>query len=141
MPCVTTWRGGSSRSPKKRALSARVRPVSVFRRVREPRDDEGSLNADVAVGADAEQLQVDAARRGDVRLVRVAGREQVGRVDVGAAHRVGGEVDLAGQLALDDGAIALRMAGRQADVLVQQEAAGARAKETSPRRWRSMSSR
>ena len=63
MPCVTTWRGGSSRSPKKRALSARVRPVSVFSRVREPSDDDGLVEADVAVGADAEQLQVDAARR------------------------------------------------------------------------------
>jgi hypothetical protein len=42
---VTTWVGTCSGEAKNRALSARVRAVSVLTRVRDARDDDGSLKA------------------------------------------------------------------------------------------------
>ena len=79
----------------------------------------GLVEGQVAVAADAEDLEVDAAGLGELRLVGGAGGRHVGRV--GAVHAVGGQAQVVGQLAGDGGPVGLRMAGRQADVLVEQE--------------------
>ena len=83
----------------------------------------GLVEPDVPGAADAEHLQVDAARRGDVALVALP--RALGRPAVVArhAHERRVEPERFDDLAGDDGAVALRVPGRQADVLVEGEAA------------------
>ena len=57
--------GTSSRRSKKRALSRGCARSGVFTRVSDASDEPGSLKPMWPVRADAEQLQVDTARRGD----------------------------------------------------------------------------
>jgi hypothetical protein len=77
----------------------------------------------VPVGADAEQLQVDAAEVGQQRVVSRAGRRQVGGPDVRPEQAGRWQIDVVGQLTVDHGAVALGMFGRQPDVLVEQHRA------------------
>jgi hypothetical protein len=79
----------------------------------------GLVERQVAVAADAEDLEVDAAGLGELRLVGGTGGRHVGRV--GAVHAVGRQAQVVGQLAGDRGPVGLRVGGRQADVLVEQE--------------------
>ncbi len=124
-PCVRQCVGTDSTSPpKKRALSIRVCRVSVLMRVREASEDPGSLNRDVPVGADPEDLQIDAARFADRVLVRRACCRDVGGQAVGALDRAGSEVDPGHEHLVDHLPIPLRMIGGQTDVLVEGEAAG-----------------
>ena len=83
----------------------------------------GLVEPDVAVGADAEQLDVDAAGRGD-RPVVVAGMP--GIEAVGGLHEGVFDVDVRGQFAADGGVVALRVVGAQADVFVEEERAALR---------------
>ena len=118
-PWVRTWWGTSSSEPKNRALSRRVCSVSVLIRVVEDERRAGLVEGQVAVAADAEHLEVDAAGLGELRLVGGTGGRHVGRVR--AVHPVGGQAQVVGQLAGDRGPVGLRVTGRQADVLVEQE--------------------
>ena len=60
-PWVSTWRGTSSTEAKKRALSSRVAWVKRLEPGAGAERGSGLVEADVAVGADAEQLEVDAS--------------------------------------------------------------------------------
>ena len=86
----------------------------------------GLVERDVAVRADAEDLHVHAAGVRDGRLVRRARRRDVLGEAVGAVHVRRVDVDAGRELLLDDVAVALRVVGGQADVLVEGEAAGLR---------------
>ena len=124
-PWVRQCRGTSSTDPpKKRALSSRVCLVRVLIRVRERERRARLVERDVPVGADAEDLQVDAAGVGDARLVRRARRPAGPRQAVRALHRPGREVDAGRELLLDDVAVPLGVVGRQAHVLVEHERPG-----------------
>ncbi len=82
------------------------------------------VERDVPVGADPEDLQVDAARFADRVLVRRAGGRDVGGQAVGALDGAGSEVDPGHEHLVDDGPIPLGVVGGQADVLVEGESAG-----------------
>ncbi len=84
----------------------------------------GLVECDVPVGADPEDLQVDAPGRADRILVFGAGGRQVGGQAVGPLDRACREVDLGHEHVVDDGPVPLRMIGGQSDVLVEGEAAG-----------------
>ena len=73
----------------------------------------------MAVGADAEELEVDATRGRDRLLVGRALPGQVGRVAVGPAHVVGIEVDPADEIPVDHRSVALVVPARESDVLVE----------------------
>ena len=88
--CVGT---ASTSPPKKRALSIRVCLVSVLIRVRERQRGTGLVERDVPVGADPEDLQIDAARVADRGLVRRACGGDVGGQAIGALDGAGSEVD------------------------------------------------
>jgi hypothetical protein len=85
----------------------------------------------VAVRADAQDLHVDAAGRGDRGLVAAALGRQVRRVAVRPVQGVVRQVDAGGEVPADDGGVALRVVGREADVVVEEERAGRR--ERQPR--------
>src|SRR5262249_27530195 len=82
------------------------------------------VERDVTVGPDPENLQVDAACRADRALIRLARRRDVGGKAVGAFDRAGNEIHPGHEYLVDDGAIALRVIGGPADVLVEGEGAG-----------------
>ncbi len=62
-PMVTASLGTSSIELKKRALSRRVSSVRALSRVRLASDEPGSLKSDMAVAADAQQLQINSTGR------------------------------------------------------------------------------
>jgi hypothetical protein len=109
---VIAYIGTSSRFLKKRALSSMVWRASVFRRVRE---------TDVAVGADAQDLEVDAAAFLDAMLVPFTEGAIVG----GRAGRdvdvLGRDVDVAEKMFVHEMVIRLGMGDGQADVFVEVE--------------------
>ena len=84
----------------------------------------------MAVGTDAENLHVDAARGLDRRVVGGAGaRDLLAVLERGAVEHVAGHVDLGrvepqglDDRAVDGRVVGLRVGQRQADVLVQCEA-------------------
>ena len=78
------------------------------------------------VGADAEDLQVDAAGIGDRALVVVAGVLDAVERPVGHADARRVEAERLDDLARDHRAVALGVGGVEADVLVEREAAHAR---------------
>src|ERR671911_662567 len=81
----------------------------------------GLVETDVAVGAYAEELQVDAAGRGDLPLVGGTRGDQVAGLDVRGLHRGVGEIDAGFELAGDERPVRLRVIRREAHVLVEQE--------------------
>ena len=92
----------------------------------------GLVEADVAVGADAEHLDADAGR---AHLLLVAGRlglEVVG-APVGTVDVVGPQVGTPHQLAPDDAPVGLGVVGRQTDVLVEQVGLAAGEREPAGR--------
>ena len=95
---MTALVGTSARELKKRALSWRVRSPSTTARVR---DEKGAwlVEADVAVGSDAQDLQVDPACCQDGRLIGVAGVVLICRVAVGDMDTPG--VRLSGSTTFD----------------------------------------
>ncbi len=118
-PWVRTWWGTSSSEPKNRALSRRVCSVSVLIRVVEESDEPGSLKARWPSLPMPRTWRSTPPASASCCLVGSAGGRHVGRV--GAVHAVGGQAQVVGQLAGDRGPVGLRVAGRQADVLVEQE--------------------
>lgn len=78
----------------------------------------------MAVGAYAEELEVDAAGLGEGAVVGGAGGGDVGGGAVGADEGGFGEAEGFDDLAQDDGAVGLGVAGRQAHVLVELADAG-----------------
>ena len=79
----------------------------------------GLVEADVPVGADAEQLEVDAAGFGQRTVVGQAGGRDVLSGAVGAHERGVGQAERLDDLAEDHRAVRLGVAGRQPDVLVE----------------------
>src|SRR3954470_13036040 len=84
------------------------------------------VEADVAVGADAEDLQVDAAGRRDRRLVALAFGLGVGSRAVEEADPLGRQVDAREQVLLHEDAIAAWMSRGNAGELVEVERGRAR---------------
>ncbi|MCO5561366.1 hypothetical protein L7F22_014987 [Adiantum nelumboides] len=84
----------------------------------------GLVEPDVPVAADAEDLQVHRAARGEQPFVvrRCPGRVRAGAVR--GVHRGRVDVEVVGELAADDLAVGLRVPRGQAQVLVEQEGAG-----------------
>src|SRR5699024_7119099 len=76
---------------------------------------------DVPIGADAQDLQVDPARLGDLLLVPRRGGRQVLGGTVGTVDGLLGEVHASRDLRVDDIAVALRVVGGDADVFVEHE--------------------
>ena len=99
---------------------SRERLQAGARRQRRSRLVEG----DVPVAADAEDLEVDPPGLRDRRLVGGTSGDEVGSVARGPVDASRVEVDARRELALDHGAVGLRMASRQTDVLVEQERRG-----------------
>ena len=73
------------------------------------------------IGADAQDLQVDPARLGDLLLVPRRGGRQVLGGTVGTVDGRLGEVHASRDLRVDDVAVAFRMVGGDADVFVEHE--------------------
>ena len=99
------------------------------------------VEADVAVGADAENLQIDAAGRGDRRFVAPALRLQVGSAAVEHADVGGIDRDVIEQLRLHERAIAARVIAVEAGELIEVERAHAATNRSGRARLRSRSSR
>lgn len=76
----------------------------------------------MAVGADPKELEIDAAVRVKLRFILITGEREVGCGDIGTVHLRAVEPKRPDHLLLDHVAIASRVIGRQADVLVQQVA-------------------
>jgi hypothetical protein len=111
-------------------LSCRVCAVRVFTAVREASEDPGSLKAMWPSGADAEDLQVHAAR---VRQLPLVGAARAGRSSAspsGPRTAPAAKSTRPGQLPLHDAEVALRVVRGQSDVLVEQE--GSRLREAEP---------
>src|ERR1700754_3198823 len=73
------------------------------------------------VASDAQQLNVDRARVGDEGVAFLCRNKDVVRDNVGTVHARGVDVDVVGELRTNDMRIGLRVARRQADVLVEQK--------------------
>ena len=86
----------------------------------------GLVEADVTVVADAEQLDIHAAPVLDFALIGLAHGGDVGGEAVGDDGVLGLDGDMVKQIFLHEAAIALRMAGRKAFILVQIGRANAR---------------
>ena len=103
------------------------------------------VERDVPVGADPEDLQIDAARCADRVLVRRTCCRDVGGQAIGALDCAGSEVDPGHEHVVDHVPVPLRMIGGQADVLVEGETRGpaetrsARRRSAPPVRRRSPS--
>ncbi len=69
----------------------------------------------MAVAADAEDLQINAAGFTDDVLVVASSCGEIVARSVGSEEGVGAEVDVVGELALDEGAVGLRVAGFESD--------------------------
>ena len=93
-----------------------------------PRGERGAglVEADVSVGADAQDLEVHAAGRGQRQVVRLARGLHVLGGAVRAHEGVGAEAERLDHLADDGGAVGLRVPGGQPDVLVELADAGPR---------------
>jgi hypothetical protein len=102
----------------------RVWRVRVLMRVREARGRTRFIEGDVAVGADAQDLQVHPTGGADGVLVALAGGGNVGRQAVGALDGPGLEVHPRGELLVDDVGVPLRVSGVETDVLVEGERPG-----------------
>ena len=87
----------------------------------------GLVEADVAVGADAENLQVDAAGAGDGGLVALALRVEIARGAVEEMNPLRPQVHAVEQVLVHEGAKAARMAAVDAGEFVQVE--GGRTRE------------
>jgi hypothetical protein len=81
----------------------------------------GLVEGDVAVAADAENLEVDAAGVLDPLLVLPAMDLEIERPAIGHVGAFGVDIDVVEQVLLHEGPVALRMSGAQADVFVQIE--------------------
>ena len=79
----------------------------------------------------AQYLEVDPAELREQRLVVAPGPLRVDRVR--CVHATGSDAEGVGQLTGDRGAVALRVPGRQADVLVEQDAADPVVRRRRPR--------
>ena len=118
-PCVRTWRGTSCIGVEEAGVVlARLPRQGLDPGARRQRRT-GLVEPEVAIGADAEQLDVDAAGIVDRRLVAGGLRGDVLRLAVGAVDPV--QSDLVGELAADDRVIGLRVSTGESDVLVEQE--------------------
>ena len=86
--------------------------VSVLIRVRDDERRSGLVESDVAVGADAEQLHVDATEFVDQAVVGGARVDEIRRpATSGPNRRLVGEVDLVDELTSDEGPVRLRVVG------------------------------
>ena len=84
------------------------------------------VEADVAVVAQAQKLQVNAASEQDGSLVSIACGLSVGVGAIGHMRVLGAHVDLAEQVLLHEVVVALLVIGRQAAIFVQIERCNAR---------------
>ena len=122
-PCVRQCRGTSSGESKNRALSARVCSVRVLTRVRDASDEPGSLKPMWPVRPMPSTCRSTPPAAAMSLLVALPGALGRSAVVARHAHQCGIEPERLDDLAGDDGAVALRVPGRQADVLVEREAA------------------
>ena len=121
MPWVRQCRGtASTLPPKNRALSLRVWLVNVLIRVQGGRAS-GFVEGDMPVGADAQNLEVNAAGVRNGAFVHLARGRQVRGQSVGPRHVSRIDIDLVNELVPDDAEVPLRMVLRQADILVEHE--------------------
>lgn len=126
-PWVMQCLGTAATSPSKnRALSDRVRALRVLTLVLEPRDEPGSLERDMPIGADPENLEIDATGSLDVGLVPLTSALDIRIGVVGRVHLIRVHPHWARECAEDDVAVALGVILGQAEVLVQRERCGAR---------------
>jgi len=117
-----------------RAEGARRRRARLRRQIHDPCDRierrSGFVERDVAVAADAENAEIEAARRRDVALVARALPVEIGGLPVQPARPVARQIDVAVKLVAERAAKRGGMVGRDARVLVERE--HCRARERQP---------
>ena len=113
MPMVSA-RPGTGPAPKEPADAARVSAASSTTRVTESNGAAGFVERDVAVAADAEHAEIEAARRGDVALVARALPVEIGGLPVQPARAIALQIDMAVKLVAQRAAKRGGMVGRDA---------------------------
>jgi hypothetical protein len=111
MPMVMACCGTFWPPPKKRALSRRVRGVSVLMRVRDASDED----------ADAEQLQINAAGGADLFFVAFAHGRDVFRRAVRHMDVFCRQVQMPEQMLVHEAVVGLRVRRRNANVFIEVE--------------------
>jgi hypothetical protein len=129
-PMVMTCRGTSAGLPKKRALSAMVCGVSVFSRVRELREELGSLKPMCPSEPRPSSCKSIPPER---RMASSYSAQWVGiscAIPLGTKAR-GMQIDVGEKILLHEGAVGLRVRARQPHVFIQIEGRGVREIERS----------
>ena len=101
--------------------------------MREANDDPWLVEGDVSVGPDPQDLEVHSPGIGDRPLVRRARSRDVTGQAVRPRNHTRREVHARHEVTLDHRPIALRVVGRQPDVLVEGETTGCREADLPPR--------